>query len=67
MSNNEHLTANRRGFEMGDQLNQAIAIELFLKLLDPNRSDEENIARTKKILDAFKPQPAGFTTAQQDS
>lgn len=43
---------------------QEIAVELFLKLRDPNLSDEENIEKTKKVLNALKPQPPAFTAAK---
>lgn len=41
-----------------------VSVELFLKLRDPNVSDEENIEKTKKVLDALKPQPPAFTAAK---
>ena len=41
-----------------------VSVELFLKLRDPNISDEENIEKTKKVLNALKPQPAGFTNSK---
>ena len=49
---------------MGEKSSQEIAVELFLKLRSSSKDDEEAIERTKKVMDAFKPQPPAFTAAK---
>ena len=41
-----------------------VSVELFLKLRSSSADDEEAIERTKKVMEAFKPQPPAFTAAK---